>query len=478
MGQALYRKYRPRKFSQIVGQDAIVDTLIKAIKSGRISHAYLFSGPRGVGKTSVARILAHEVNKLPYTDEAIHLDIIEIDAASNRRIDEVRNLRDKIHIVPTAAKFKVYIIDEVHMLTKEAFNALLKTLEEPPTHCIFILATTEPHKLPETIVSRTQQFSFKPVGVVVATDHINHIAKTEKIDVEPEALELLAEFGEGSFRDSISLLDQVSGLSGKITADRLRDLLGLPTRQLVEQFKKATAGGNLSEILKLAGDFRDQAVNPVYIAKQLARSLRDDLIDAKPDYALWLTEFLKQLSEVSAFKQPAEKLEIVLLEATVKSPAYKQSGQHVAQTIDNANTAEARSEPTHPKKSTAKANGHRNLKGHFSLELWPNVLAAVKDQAGPLHSALRLAAPDYEDGVLKLGFSFPLHRNKAKKAENLQLLGQIIRRLSGENVMIDCVVDKNKPLKITLADGSRHPPPANELQTISNIFGPSEMLES
>src|SRR6185312_9176361 len=164
MGQALYRKYRSKSFDDVVGQDHITKTLKNALSSGRISHAYLFTGPRGVGKTSVARILAHEVNDLSYNDESVHLDIIEIDAASNRRIDEIRDLREKVNIAPAAAKYKVYIIDEVHMLTREAFNALLKTLEEPPAHVIFILATTEAHKLPETIISRTQRFEFKPIG--------------------------------------------------------------------------------------------------------------------------------------------------------------------------------------------------------------------------------------------------------------------------------------------------------------------------
>ncbi|HMH31205.1 MAG TPA: DNA polymerase III subunit gamma/tau, partial [Methylomirabilota bacterium] len=181
MGQALYRKYRSKSLDEIVGQKHITETLSKALKQGKISHAYLFTGPRGVGKTSVARILAHEINGLPYTDDSAHLDIIEIDAASNRRIDEIRELRDKVYVAPTSAKYKVYIIDEVHMLTREAFNALLKTLEEPPEHVVFILATTDAHKLPETIVSRTQRFNFKPADSKEVVGLLGNIAKKEKI---------------------------------------------------------------------------------------------------------------------------------------------------------------------------------------------------------------------------------------------------------------------------------------------------------
>src|SRR5581483_4565455 len=198
MGQALYRKYRSKSFSEVVGQKHITTTLEKAIKTGRISHAYLFTGPRGVGKTSVARILAHEVNSLKYTEAEIHLDIIEIDAASNRRIEEIRDLREKVHIAPTSSKYKVYIIDEVHMLTREAFNALLKTLEEPPQHCIFILATTEVHKVPETIVSRTQRFNFSPVSSNDIQSHLAKIASHENITIDEPALRLLAEHGSGS----------------------------------------------------------------------------------------------------------------------------------------------------------------------------------------------------------------------------------------------------------------------------------------
>src|ERR1700759_3819636 len=207
MGLALYRKYRPKGLADVVGQDHIVTTLQNALKAGKISHAYLFTGPRGVGKTSVARILAHEINGLPYTDESTHLDIIEIDAASNRRIDEIRDLRDKVHIAPTSAKYKVYIIDEVHMLTKEAFNALLKTLEEPPAHVKFMFATTEPEKVLPTILSRCQRFDLRRIPTSLIVKHLRAIAGQEKVLIDDAALQAIARGADGGMRDAESTLD-------------------------------------------------------------------------------------------------------------------------------------------------------------------------------------------------------------------------------------------------------------------------------
>jgi DNA polymerase-3 subunit gamma/tau len=321
VGQALYRKYRSKKLSEIVGQEHITRTLEHAIKSGRISHAYLFTGPRGVGKTSIARILAHEVNGLPYGDETIHLDIIEIDAASNRRIDEIRDLRDKVHISPTSATYKVYIIDEVHMLTKEAFNALLKTLEEPPAHVIFILATTEAHKLPETIVSRTQRFTFKPIKPETAVEHLKTIADDEGLDIDDDALRLLAEHGGGSFRDSISLLDQV-GNSGKKRVSRkdVEAMLGIAPEPAIGRLLKAVSSGSPADVVTQLFALREQGINPAQVAGQLAARLREGLLGGTPPLpASQCLDLLGKLLAVQSSPDPGAALELDLLHANLQT---------------------------------------------------------------------------------------------------------------------------------------------------------------
>ena len=275
MGQALYRKYRSKSLAEMVGQEHITKALGNAISSGRVSHAYLFTGPKGVGKTSAARILAHEINKLPY-DESQHLDIIEIDAASNRRIDDIRDLRDKVHIAPTSSQFKVYIIDEVHMLTGESFNALLKTLEEPPAHVIFILATTEVHKLPATILSRTQRFNFRLVSQEQVIDHLKFIAKQEKIKVDDEALVLIADHGEGSFRDSINLLDQLANVTGgTITAKDVEKSLGLAPRKSITALIAALLKPDFAEINTILNTLESEGVNTTTLIPQLVRLLQE-----------------------------------------------------------------------------------------------------------------------------------------------------------------------------------------------------------
>jgi DNA polymerase-3 subunit gamma/tau len=471
MGQALYRSYRSKTFDEVVGQEHITTTLAAALKAGRISHAYLFTGPRGVGKTSVARILAREVNKLPYGGEDIHLDIIEIDAASNRRIDEIRDLRDKVHISPSSAKYKVYIIDEVHMLTREAFNALLKTLEEPPAHVIFILATTEAHKLPETIISRTQRFNFKTIEPAKAAAHLETIAKKEKIKADKDALELIARYGEGSFRDSISLLDQLASSGLPVTKELVESHLGLPKDQTVAELLEAVANKDGAKILSVLDSLRQEAADSITIAKALAAKIRQAVNGG--NYHQSDLKLLRELLEVPANPQPDELLEILLLEASA-------GGQEPKAQVK----IEREIEPAAPKSKPQDKKPGPPIKTefqNFDLSMWEEVLTRVKSQAASIYTALRLGQPEMNDGVLTLYFEFPLHQKKINQAQAKGIIGDVIEQICGDKVVINCLLDK----EIFKAKQDDQPadfytPPQSEenLQAISNIFGSAEMLES
>jgi DNA polymerase-3 subunit gamma/tau len=309
MSKALYRKYRSKSLADVVGQSHITDILTRAISEGRIAHAYLFTGPRGVGKTSVARILAHEINRLPYSDDSTDLDIIEIDAASNNGVDDIRDLRDKVQLAPVAAAKKIYIIDEVHMLSKAAFNALLKTLEEPPEHVVFILATTDADKLPATIISRTQRFSFRAIPLGDAVRHLRFIADQEKLKITDEALELIAAHGDGSFRDSISLLDQLRSVGDKagITRELVEASLGLPPAELVDHILAAYEARDLGALVELLDTAEYSGVQPSALTAQLIRAVRKDLAE-NPQ----LLPLLDSLLDVAGSSRPAIKLLTVL----------------------------------------------------------------------------------------------------------------------------------------------------------------------
>lgn len=472
MGQALYRKYRPRSFSETVGQNAITQTLKQALKSGRISHAYLFAGPKGVGKTSVARILAHEVNQLPYEHDNTHLDIIEIDAASNRRIDEIRDLREKVHTAPAAAKYKVYIIDEVHMLTKEAFNALLKTLEEPPAHCIFILATTEAHKLPETIISRTQRFNFRPISLSDTRSHLQKIAKSEKIEIDQDAVNLLAEYGDGSLRDIIGLLDQLSSADGKVTEAEVRNLLGIPSQQAINELIQHLVDGEPQPALVILEKLKEQGAAPGILAREIGSTLRRQLLDGVV-IGNWAADFLKSLLEVAASAQPQETLEIAILDAASRSTKT----QPVKNSAADEHT-DTKKQPKQRKKSTINtpATPRKTSDSAFKLERWNEILSRVKSESPKLYTALRLASPAMEEGRLVLSFQFPLHQKKVKEAKHIELIARLIHEVSVANPPIDCIVDKHNHIEApsTLQNGQPEP----DLRTISNIFGSAEVLES
>ncbi|MBQ6487114.1 DNA polymerase III subunit gamma/tau [Candidatus Saccharibacteria bacterium] len=294
MAKALYRKYRPKSLSEVVGQEQVTRVLENSLKQGKISHAYLFIGPRGTGKTSVARIFAHEVNGFKYELEDDYVDIIEIDGASNRGIDNIRELREKVAIAPTSGKYKIYIIDEVHMLTKEAFNALLKTLEEPPKHVIFIMATTDAYKVPVTITSRAQTYTFYLADEKTMFDYLKSVCEKEKIKIDDGALKIVVKRGGGSFRDSLSLLDQISTLSDdKITKELVISAMGLPEDEKIKELLDSYASGNLEQITSVLKAALSSGVKPETLASEMISLI----IDApKPE----LLPLLAKLPEIKA----------------------------------------------------------------------------------------------------------------------------------------------------------------------------------
>ena len=294
MYQALYRKYRPKDFDSVVGQNAIVKTLKNSIINHNFTHAYMFFGPRGTGKTTISKIFARNINclepkdgiacgkcdhcKVSFSKDCI--DIIEIDAASNNGVDEIRELKNKISLVPSELKYKVYIIDEVHMLSIGAFNALLKTLEEPPEHAVFILATTDPQKVPETIVSRCQCFSFKKISVDTIKEKLDYVCKQEKIKIDEEVLENIAILSDGGLRDALGLLDKLTSYTDKkITMEDFVSINGIISNKQLDEFVSSIMNGDIAGVLNSINDFDNDGKNLIQVITQILNYSRNLMVD-------------------------------------------------------------------------------------------------------------------------------------------------------------------------------------------------------
>ena len=496
MSQALYRKYRSKSLSELVGQDHIVRALRSSIESGKISHAYLFTGPRGTGKTSVARILAHDLNGIAYDETATNLDIIEIDAASNRRIDEIRDLREKVHIAPTSLKYKVYIIDEVHMLTKEAFNALLKTLEEPPEHVIFVLATTELHKVPDTIISRTQRYTFRPKEKSKIVEHLKSIAHQENINVEDSALEIIANHAEGGFRDAIGLLDQVRHTTEKITPNSVMDALGMPAREAIEKLWKCIISNDISASTELKSLYASG-----YHAPQIAKALLQMAIDSSR------VDLARKLLAVGSSYDPKVELQLITLipsnaeistvraadktaETESKPPAKPIEAAETIVTVEPlVATTTPVAEPVESVKTDITTEHTENDDGK-----WEQILDSIKVAGHSVYGPLRLAKASLSQGKLKLELAFPFHIKRINEKSNLDILHSTVLDITGEDHEI--IVERSVPEKsipeekvvktapAKLAESISPDPNSDSdaslmtdpLSMVKNVFGGAEVL--
>ncbi|MDK2784515.1 MAG: polymerase subunit gamma/tau [Bacillota bacterium] len=472
--RALYRAWRPQTFDEVMGQEHVSRTLKNAIATDRLAHAYLFCGPRGTGKTSMAKILAKALNceHGPTPEpcdrcslcrrirEGYCLDVLEMDAASNRGIDEIRSLRDQVNLAPTEARYKVYIIDEVHMLTAEAFNAFLKTLEEPPPRVVFILATTEPERIPATILSRCQRFDFRRLTPEIIAQRLGQVAGAEGLTVEPRSLALIARAAEGSLRDALGLLDQCISFSGKTIrhADVL-ELLGAPPGEVLTAIVAALGERNAGRALELLDTLRAQGKDPRLILKDLILWLRnlmllkvcrepgpllslssEEVAELKEAAAHWsaprVMAALKELSEEEgALRWTAQPW--IVLETALAGLCLGEEGPAASSEMQPEHVpAPAADQLQNPKEGAPQPEARARPNNSFRVSLaqikaaWPRILEEIKGRSPALEAVWRYGEPSaLSNNALTVRFAAEGIKNVAAQPEKLRALEEALQEI-------------------------------------------------
>ena len=446
----------------MVGQPQVTEPLIKSLEAGKVGHAYLFVGPRGCGKTSVARILAHEINGFEYKLEDEYVDIIEIDGASNRGIENIRELREKVAIAPTVGKYKVYIIDEVHMLTKEAFNALLKTLEEPPAHVVFIMATTDAHKVPVTITSRAQTYTFKLAEPTMMLEHLKGITKKEGIKIDDEALKVLVKRGGGSFRDSLSLLDQLSSLSSDmITKEMVIKAMGLPDDEKIDALLAEYISGDVNKLSLLLKELLSTGAKAETIAEEIiARIIEAPKAELLP--------LLAKLPDVKAPYAEAKLLTILCLKVTESISSGARLEFSSTSYAGPRTEPPRRGEPVRAVRNIGVENSNQGFMhqkeidsvvapGPVSAFDWQGFLEKVQEMNDAVYLQLMKCDYEFKNGELRLYPQRKIVQNILSKDNNKRIL---VDAAGGVKITL---CDKNDPSRKVAEDET--------LQKISAIMG-------
>ncbi|MBI1976902.1 MAG: DNA polymerase III subunit gamma/tau [Candidatus Omnitrophica bacterium] len=498
------RKYRPQSFDEIVGQEHVTQTLKSAIAQGKVAHAYLFSGPRGVGKTSAARILAKSLNcekgisadpcqkctNCVEITQGSSLDVLEIDGASNRGIDEVRALRENVKFSPVHGRFKIYIIDEVHSLTHDAFNALLKTLEEPPAHVKFIFATTEAHRVLPTILSRCQRFDFKRIPVQLLVQKLSEIAKQEKIEIDTDSLNEIALSSQGGLRDAQTILDQLGAHSGKKIEKRtVQEILGLIEGEVLEQFVAFVAERNTVKLLNLVKHLEDRGADLGQLVNNLIQHCRNLMIyqagvkdlsnvldlpkegiekvrqqagKLGKDETLFILHSLVGLQqEMKRAAFPKILLELALVRMTemrqwIQIPELVEKLKELEAAVGNTpegenGTGSVFSQQQPREKTEPVPNSPGSTDSPVSLEkivqAWPLLAGKIKSQKVPLGTGLQTAKPSDLEGR-RLVISFPsgesFHKEIAERPNNKKFLEQQVQQMFGISLMVEMVLESPK----------------------------------